>query len=134
MLYISKSSYDLHEYIIFFRIMKKLCKRALTKKIFFFLSKLLNWRPDLWLKAKKGEIYLSPWNHDKWMSPQKTHKVEYVSIFLKQTMSLCSKQSKFTFGSDYTKKYTIMPFVGANSHLTTKPHNVNINYQSKSES
>ena len=30
---------------------------------------------------KKGGIYLMPWNPDKWLSPQRTHKVEYVSSF-----------------------------------------------------
>ena len=30
---------------------------------------------------KEGGIYLSPWNHDRWLSPQRTKKAEYVFSF-----------------------------------------------------
>ena len=27
---------------------------------------------------KEGGKYLGPWNHDRWLSQQRTHKFEYV--------------------------------------------------------
>ena len=48
------------------------------KKSLFFLywkSWFLTWG------QKEGEIYLSPWNHDRWLSPWRTNKVEYICSF-----------------------------------------------------
>ena len=44
---------------------------------------------NFWLKMSwfmtqgqnEGGIYLSPWNHERWLSPLRTHKSEYVFSF-----------------------------------------------------
>ena len=40
----------------------------------------------------EGELYLSPWNHGRWLSLQKTNEAEYVFIFGEQIKSLSSEQ------------------------------------------
>ena len=134
MLCISKSLYDLHKYFRFcpqfFNIMKNCVKEQWPKNSPF---------RNCWLnvmicdsRPKKGGIYLSPWIPDIWLSPQRTHKVEYVSsFFVEKIKSLCSNQSKFNFWIRlHSKSALLCQFFDTNSHLTAKSHNFDIKCQS----
>ena len=57
---------------------------------------------------KKGEIYVGPQKHDKWLSQQKTHKFEYVSVVDEQIRSLSSKQSKLNFWNQLHPKIALL--------------------------
>ena len=46
---------------------------------------------------KEGGIYLSPWNHARWLSLQRTHKAEYIFSSWWKNPELFSNQSKFNF-------------------------------------
>ena len=79
---------------------------------------------------KEGGIKLSPWNHDRWLSPQRTHEVKYVfsSWWSNQELKLeiiKVKPLKFTT----PKHCTCILFVDTNRHLTTKPLNFYIKCQ-----
>ena len=89
--------HDLHSYFRFTRQFVNIMKRFCTRNQ-FFTSSIVYLKS--WFETpgqKKGELYLSPWNPDRWLSPQKTHNVEYVLSFIKRNKSLCSKQSTLNF-------------------------------------
>ena len=84
MLCISKYLYDLYIYFRFspqfFNIINRCVKEQWPKNSSF---------PNCWLnvmicdlRPKKGWIYFSPWIPERWLSPQRTHKIEYFFQFL----------------------------------------------------
>ena len=84
---------------------------------------------------KGGGKYLGPWNHDRWLSQQRTHKFEYVFGCLWINQELKQQTVKVKLLKPTTPKNCIfMPFLDTNSHLTTKPYNFDIKCQSNSES
>ena len=107
MLCISKSLYDLCKYLglhLNFSTAWTCCvKEKWPKKSLF---------PNCWLyvmifdsRPKNGGLYLRPWNPYRWLSPQRTHKVEYVSIFLLSKLRAYAVNSQsLTFQSDYIQK------------------------------
>ena len=56
----------------------------------------------------KGGIYLSPWNHDRWLTLQGTNKVEYVFIFGEQIKGLSRNQSKLNFFNQLHPKFAFL--------------------------
>ena len=53
---------------------------------------------------KEGGISFGSWNHDRWLSQQRTHRFEYVSVVGEQIRSLSSKQSKLNFKTQLHSK------------------------------
>ena len=84
---------------------------------------------------KEGGLYLGPWNCNKWMSQQRTHKFEYVFRCWWINQELKQKQSKLNFWNQLQPKRAFLcRFWTKNSHLSTKPYNFDIKYPSNSES
>ena len=84
---------------------------------------------------KEDGIYLGPWNQDRWMSQQRTHKFEYVFCCWWTNQELKQYTVKVELLKPTTPKNCIfMPFLDTNSHLTTKLYNFDIKCQSNSES
>ena len=83
----------------------------------------------------RGQKEGGPWNWDRWMSQQRTHKFEYVFCFWWTNQELKKYTVKVELLKPTTPKNCIfMPFLDTNSHLTTKPYNFDIKCQSNSES
>ena len=75
----------------------------------------------------EGGIYLSPWNHDRWLSAQRTNKDDYVFSFGWKNQELKQYTVKVELLKPTTPKNCIfMLFVDTNSPLTTKLHIVEI--------
>ena len=82
---------------------------------------------------KEGGISFGPWNHDRWQ--QRTHKFEYVFCCWLTNQELMQQTVKIELLKPTTaNNWTFMPFLDTNSHLSTKPYNFDIKFQSNSES
>ena len=79
----------------------------MTKKITFFLIfDFTSW--FVTQGQKEGGIYFGPWNHERWLSQQRTHKFEYVSFVGEQIRSLSRKQSKLNFWNQLHPKIAFL--------------------------
>ena len=84
---------------------------------------------------KEVGISFGPWNHDRWLSQQRTHKFEYVF----RCWWTNQERKQYTVKVELLKPNTpknciFMLFLDTNSHLTTKPYNFDIKCQKNSES
>ena len=57
---------------------------------------------------KEGGIYLSPWNYDRWLSPQRISKAEYVFSFWWKIKSSSSNQLKLNFWNWLHPKFAFL--------------------------
>ena len=98
-------------------------------KIFDLTSWFVTWG------QKGGEIYLSPWNHKRCLSPWRTHNVDYFFSFWWSNQEPLQEAVNVELLKPTTSKnFIFMPFLDKNSHLTTKPYNFDIKCQCNSES
>ena len=117
-----------------FTISWKCCvKEQWPKKSLFEIFYLMSW--FVTQSQKESGIYLGPWNHDRWLSQQRTHTFEYVFSCWWTNQELKQETVKVELLKPTTPENCIfMPFVDINSHLTTKPYNFDIKCQSNYES
>ena len=87
----------------------------LTTFLVFLLNISTSWKKcakEQWPKKShhddEGGIYLGPWNHDRWLSWQRTHKFEYISVVGEQIRSLSSKQPKLNFWNQLHPKIAFL--------------------------
>ena len=110
---------------------KSCVKEQLSKKSLFG-----NFYKTSWLVTpgqKEGGVSFGPWNHDRWLSQQRSHKFEYVFCCWWRNQELKQETVKVELLKPTTpKKCIFMSFLDTNSHLSTKPWNFDIKSQSNS--
>ena len=94
-------------FLLNFSVPWKSCvKEQWPKNHFFNFFDLTSWLVTQ--GQTEGWIYLSPWNHARWQSPQRKTKLNLFSVLDEQIKSLKSKQSKFNFWNRLNPKFAFL--------------------------
>ena len=63
-------------------------------------------------RPKEGGIYLGPWNHDRWLSQQRTHNLNMFLFLANKSGAWAGNSQSWTFETNYIQKLHFYAFSG----------------------